>query len=108
MEEYNINNFIFKRGKNAEANTQLMIESDKEWYWFHLDGLPSGHVIFCNSKITYKQIRWAANLVKTHSKQKSDKNVDVIYCKVKNLIPDPDIPGSVSFVSLSHTKIIKV
>ncbi len=50
--------YNFFIGQNAKENWSLIDNSDPEDLWFHLDNLPSGHVIvscesICNSDIDY-------------------------------------------------------
>lgn len=106
MKEIVIDNIIYRIGKNANENTKLVTESDKEWYWFHLDKFPSCHVIVCSNEIDNNMILKAGQLVKENSKYKF-KNIGINYCKIKNLVTGSE-PGSVSFVSNRQVKLINI
>lgn len=97
MKEIIINEIIFRVGKNAEDNTQLINRSNVEWYWFHLSKFPSCHVVICKNEINEEDINNACNLVKENSKYKF-KNIGIDYCKIKNLVHG-EKPGSVHFKS---------
>jgi predicted ribosome quality control (RQC) complex YloA/Tae2 family protein len=106
MTEVNINNTIYRIGKNAPDNTQLIKDSDNDWFWFHLDKFPSCHVVICKTELTNDDILTACNLVKENSKYKFS-NIGICYCKIKNLIHGEE-PGSVSFKSNRQVKIFNL
>ena len=103
MIEVIINNTLYKRGKNALDNKNLIDTSEKEWYWFHLHNYPSCHVVICKDKINIKEAKVAKQIILNNTKYKDAKNV--CYTKIKNLTHGTDI-GSVNFISDSHIKII--
>jgi predicted ribosome quality control (RQC) complex YloA/Tae2 family protein len=103
MKEVIINNTIYRYGKNASDNTQLIKDSDKNWHWFHLEKFPSCHVIICREgDLTNEEILEAGRLVKEHSRYKFNK-IGINYCLIQNLIHGKE-PGSVSFVSNKQVK----
>ena len=111
-------NIVYKIGKNAKNNFEIIDQSDPNDMWFHLKDVSSCHVIACLKNIQYttrddelpnfydinfddldkkeKQqiITQGALLCKQYSKMKSVKNVDVIYTKIQD-IQKTDVPGSV-------------
>jgi predicted ribosome quality control (RQC) complex YloA/Tae2 family protein len=119
---------VYKIGKDAQNNFELIDAADNNDLWFHLNNAPSCHVIACLKNIQYttrddelpnfydidfdslnkkeKQqiITQGSLLCKQYSKLKSLKNVEVIYTKIEN-IQKTDIPGS---VLTKNTKIIIV
>jgi len=121
-------NLVFKIGKNAKNNFELIDEADKHDVWFHLKDVSSCHVIACLKNIQYtindeklpnfydidfdtldkkdKQqiITQGALLCKQFSKLKSGKNVEVIYTKIEN-VEKTNVPGS---VLTKNTKVIIV
>jgi predicted ribosome quality control (RQC) complex YloA/Tae2 family protein len=121
-------NIVYKIGKDAQNNFELIDAADNNDLWFHLNNVSSCHVIACLKNIQYtirddelpnfydidfdsldkkeKQqiITQGALLCKQFSKLKSLKNVEVIYTKIEN-IQKTDIPGS---VLTKNTKIIIV
>ena len=106
MKEVTIDNTLYRIGKNAQDNTNLINSSDSNWYWFHLEKFPSCHVIICKDEITNSEIYQAGLLVKENSKYKF-KNISICYCKINNLIHGSDL-GSVSFKSNRAVKIINI
>ena len=106
MKEILINEVIYRIGKNAQDNTQLIKDSDKNWYWFHLDKFPSCHVIVCKDELTDLEINTAGNLVKENSKYKFN-NIGIIYCKIDNILHGQE-PGSVHFKSNRQVKLINI
>jgi predicted ribosome quality control (RQC) complex YloA/Tae2 family protein len=121
-------NIIYKIGKNAEDNFNLIDESDKHDLWFHINNKPSCHVIARLQNIRFttqdndlpnyydihfdtlenkqKQqiIKQGALICKQFSKFKSEKNVEVVYTKIENVFKT-EIIGS---VMASKSKIIIV
>jgi predicted ribosome quality control (RQC) complex YloA/Tae2 family protein len=111
-------NIVYKIGKNAQNNIDLIDEADKDDLWFHLKYVSSCHVIACLKNIQYttrddelpnfydidfdsldkkeKQqiITQGALLCKQYSKLKSTKNVNVIYTKIEDVYKT-DVVGSV-------------
>ena len=75
-------NILFKIGTNAQENWDLIDESDENDLWFHVNGLPSCHVVasihnsenYNRNEIAYvaKQV---AILCKQHSKYVSQKKL---------------------------------
>ena len=109
---------VYRIGKDAQNNFDLIDTSDKNDLWFHLKDVSSCHVIACLKNIQYttrddelpncydldfdsldkkeKQqiITQGALLCKQFSKLKSTKNVEVIYTKIEDVYKT-DIAGSV-------------
>ena len=95
MKELIIDNTTYRIGQNASDNTQLIKDSNINWYWFHLDKFPSAHVVICKEEINNLEINQAGLLIKEYSKYKF-KNIGICYCKIDNLILGKE-PGSVLF-----------
>jgi hypothetical protein len=106
MKEVIIDSTVFRIGQNASDNTQLIKDSEQEWFWLHLNKFPSAHVIICKTEPTSIEIEQAANLVKENSKYKF-ANISICYCKINNLIHG-EAPGSVSFVSNRKVQYINI
>ena len=121
-------NIIYKIGRNARDNFNLIDESDKDDLWFHINNKPSCHVIVRLQNIRFttqdndlpnyydihfdtldnkqkQQIikQWAL-ICKQFSKFKSEKNIEVVYTKIENVVKT-EIIGS---VLTSKSKIIIV
>ena len=88
-------------GTNAVNNFEIIDDADENDLWFHVNNLPSCHVIAKipsdivierkNMKYIVKQ---GALLCKQYSKYKSEKNVQIVFTKIKN-IQKTNVPGSV-------------
>lgn len=77
-------------GQNALDNFDIIDKSEDEDMWFHLEGTSSGHVI-CKiiNKYNKKELKYiivqGAVLCKQFSKKKSDKKVNIVYTRIKNV-----------------------
>ena len=95
-------------GRNAQENFELI----DEWQdyarkypacnitWFHLDAIPSGHIIMkCPPGILpdSDHIRIAAEYTKNNTKYKNRPAVNVVYTNILNIKKEEPI-GSVSFI----------
>jgi hypothetical protein len=96
MKEIIVNTIVYRVGQNAKDNTQLIMDSDPNWVWFHLAKFPSCHVVACLSDPDASVVDQAAAFVKAHSKYKF--TVGVNYCKISNL-RHAGKDGAVSFIS---------
>ena len=96
----NLNQEIkFYIGKNQDGNSEIIDLCKESDLWFHLDGLPSCHVIAnipdnIDTKLLRTIIKNGAILCKQHSKYSSVKNVSISYTYLKN-ISKTNIPGTV-------------
>lgn len=116
---------LYKIGRNAKNNIEIIEESNTQDIWFHISNESSCHVIAvmnlehynntCNgvydlekshlrynfqpNQLTKKQmthiIKQGAVICKEYSKCKSEKNVEIIYTKIENVVPT-NIIGSVN------------
>ena len=101
----------FRIGKSAMENSMLVMQSDNEDVWFHINGLPSAHLVYFNpdrmslDKLRTKKIIYQMALeLKKSSKYKKLPHVEVIYSYVKNVSPTAK-PG---LVRVKETKVITV
>jgi predicted ribosome quality control (RQC) complex YloA/Tae2 family protein len=90
----------FYIGKNQNENFEVIDKGAPNDLWFHANNISSCHVV-CTipEEITKKELRYivktGALLCKNNTnKLKSEKNVEIIYTSIKNIIKT-DIPGSV-------------
>lgn len=84
----NFKNNPIKMGKNAEGNDKIISEANQTDVWFHLNNLPSCHVIIkCNkdNPITNEMINYCAGLVKFNTKFRNISKVTIIYTEIKNI-----------------------
>ena len=109
---------VYKVGKDAQNNFDLIDEANKDDLWFHLKDHSSCHVIAClkNIQYTYRDdelpnfydidfdslekkekqqiVTQGALLCKQFSELKSKKNIFVIYTKIED-VHKTDITGRV-------------
>ena len=79
------NKTIFRLGKNAKENHQLIDDADKNDWWFHLSDYASGHCIVEKDKLNKEEIIYAAHLVKENSKYNNFKKLKICYTQIKNI-----------------------
>ena len=82
-------NIIYKLGRNAKENFQLIDEANEinsDYWWFHLEDYPSGHCIIHTKDIDRTNIIFAGNLVKSYSKLKNQPKVKIIYIQIKDIM----------------------
>lgn len=82
------NEITYKLGRNAKENFELIDDAqddNPDYWWFHLEGHPSGHCVIYNAEITNQMVAIAANLVKQYSKLKGDKKVKIVYTQIKHV-----------------------
>lgn len=92
-------------GENAKENWELIDQASQNDLWFHLDNLPSPHVILCveNKKIPKQIIKECALLCQSNSKYSNLKKISVIYTEIKHVSKDKQV-GSV--IATNTKKII--
>ena len=106
----NINKDVtFLIGTNAKDNFDVIDAGSPDDYWFHVKDVPSCHVVAkipegADSKIVRSIIKRAAVLCKQYSKYVSNKNVEIIYTKIKN-VQKTEVAGSVLTKSVSTVSI---
>lgn len=72
-------------GKNKSQNWEIIKDADPEDTWFHVEGIPSGHVIL-EADAPNDLIEVCARICKERSKAKEkNSKVSVVYTKVKNI-----------------------
>jgi predicted ribosome quality control (RQC) complex YloA/Tae2 family protein len=106
------NDITFFIGGNAKENFEIIDSAKSDDLWFHVDNLPSCHIIAAISDITdnksKKDIRYivkqGALLCKKYSKYKSVSNLPITYTYISN-VHKTDVIGS---VITTNSKIIKI
>ena len=98
-------------GGNAKENFELIDNAMPNDIWFHIDGLPSEHVIASipenldiDRKKRLKIAKQGALLCKQHSKYASQKNVSIVYTEIQN-VTKTEVLGQVN-VNLSKVIVI--
>lgn len=80
-----VNNITYILGENDKENHKIIINSDKNYWWFHLNNLTSGHCIVETNKINHNIIIIASNFLKKYTKIKNHLKFYVCYTQVKNI-----------------------
>ena len=105
------NNITYKLGRNAQENFLLIDEAlfiNENYWWFHLDGIPSGHCIIFSEDINKEMIQYAGTLVKQYSKLKDNKDckknkkAKIVYTQIKNVAKTKTV-GQVLLTGLTNT-----
>lgn len=102
--EENNKEYYILIGKNAKGNEQIIKISHQESLWFHLNNIPSAHIILQNEGdiIPKRYINQVAGMLFEYKKNAS-KNSNVIYTKVKNV----KLTNILGTVIPKNTNIIK-
>ena len=114
-------NIVYKVGKDAQNNFQIIDESDNSDIWFHIKESSSCHVIACLKNIKFNRyddelpnyydidfdsldkkqkqqiIKQGAILCKQFSRLKNKKNVDVIYTKIEDVYKSETIGSVITY-----------
>ena len=92
------NMYMITIGKNKNDNWKIIDNSHQNDYWFHLDNLPSCHVIVhigeTDHQLDKAVIKFASWLCKKKSKKKDNEKLNIIYTQIKNITKGENI-GSV-------------
>lgn len=99
----------FLIGKNAAGNEEAINAASPDDLWFHLEGQSSCHVIAqLPDGLTKKEkgyiLRKGAELCKQNSREKSGKNVEIVYTKIKN-VEKTAVAGQVVLLDRNIIKI---
>lgn len=83
--------YIYKLGRNAVENFELIDNSYLEDWWFHLEDIPSGHCVISSSKnelfvCNDEMKNFAGNLIKQYSKAKNEKKIKIVFTQIKNIV----------------------
>ena len=106
--EYNKIKYIIEIGENKYDNFEIIDKAEKSDIWFHVDGLPSCHVILkTHEKIKHIPlyiIKQCAYLCKINSKAKTLQKCGICYTTIDN-ISKTDIIGQ---VNIKNFKVVYV
>jgi predicted ribosome quality control (RQC) complex YloA/Tae2 family protein len=106
----NINQSItFLIGKSAQDNFDVIDASSPHDIWFHVNGLPSCHVVAkipedMDRKDIRSVIKRGAILCKQHSKYKASDKLEIIYTRIKN-VQKTNVLGSVITTTVSKVAL---
>jgi predicted ribosome quality control (RQC) complex YloA/Tae2 family protein len=101
--------FTFWIGQNAQDNFEIIDKADPEYFWFHVHDSSSAHIIVSIPETVDKKeqryvIKKGAELAKQHSSKKSEKNVSIVYTKIKN-VSKTDTIGTVHIINPKYITI---
>lgn len=87
MKTFTFENFTAVLGRNSKENWQIFDEADEDDMWFHIEKLPSPHLILKTNgeDLTNNIISNCALEVKKYSKYASFKKITIIYSPIKYL-----------------------
>lgn len=95
-------------GENSRDNWDIIDISSQNDMWFHLDNVPSPHVILKitnnKKKINKQTIIYCCSLCKENSKYCNHKKITAIYTEIKNISKGKEI-GSVFTKKIKKIKI---
>ena len=99
----------FVVGKNAQENFEIIEDAEPHHIWFHVEGMPSCHVIAkvspdYNKKELVPIIKQGCVLCKIQSKYANRQKLPIVYTKIEN-VEKLEIVGS---VSLKNEKIMVI
>lgn len=106
---FNGTNYSIKIGKNKKENDDLVKTSAKTNIWFHVNNIPSSHVVLSNeerlNKIPKQVIKRCACLCKSNSSSKSESKCEIIYTEMAN-VSATEHEGQVTVNGLSKIIVI--
>ena len=100
--------YIIQIGKNKYDNFDIIDQANSTDIWFHVEGLPSCHVILKTEEkmraIPHQVIKRCAYLCKINSKAKSLKACDISYTTIDN-VTKTDVIGQVQVKKCNTVKV---
>jgi predicted ribosome quality control (RQC) complex YloA/Tae2 family protein len=100
--------YIIHIGQNKEENFTIIDASICSDIWFHVDGMPSCHVVLKTSEkmnsIPHQVIKRCAYLCKINSKAKTQSKCKISYTTINN-VKKTDIVGQ---VEVKNSKSVSV
>lgn len=91
IEQYSNNDgeWIIIIGKNKEENWKIIDDASPSDIWFHMQDIPSCHVILKTTdpikKISKDVLKRCALLCKMNSKAKNENKTNVMYSEIENV-----------------------
>lgn len=72
-------------GLNAEDNWRILAAADKSWWWVHLEGAPSAHVIIeIDVEPLQDELDYARELILAQT-PKAPRRAHIVYAEVRRL-----------------------
>lgn len=85
---------MYRIGKNAKNNSQLVKDADKNDWWFHLKNDSSSHIILESDKLTQENLD---EVVQLYKNKLGKSKIEIVYTQIKNLKLTKN-PGQVKFI----------
>ena len=98
-----VNNIKYILGTCDTENHLLIKKAKPDYFWFHVDKLPSAHCIVETNKMSNEIKNIAANYIKKYSKCNKVLKVSFCYTTIGNVVL-LDKPGAVTFKNMSSLK----
>lgn len=96
MKQFTFENTTFKVGATAQENWAIIAAANKDFYWLHLEGCPSAHIIIEIDVLPTKQeIQYALELAR-NATPKAPMKAGIVWTQVSN-IRFGSKPGEVHF-----------
>lgn len=93
-------------GQSAEENWSIIAAADRTYYWLHLDGCPSAHIIIeIDVEPTVEELEYASKLVR-EATPKAPQNAHSVWTRISN-IKRGSRPGEVYFMNSKDVYIYK-
>lgn len=106
--EYKSVEYIIRIGQNRQDNFDIIDGADLSDIWFHVEGIPSCHVILKTEQkmnnIPLQVIKRCAYLCKINSKAKTEPKCSVSYTTINN-ITKTDIIGQVNVTNYKTVRV---
>ena len=100
--------YVIRIGQNKEENFNIISDSSKMDIWFHIEDMPSCHVILTNTEkinnIPRQVIKRCAYLCKINSKAKVKHKCNVMYTSLENVT----MTKVIGQVNVEQYKVISV
>ena len=91
MKTIQVDSFILFVGQNEQDNDCLLHMAEPTDIWFHVEHMPSAHVLLQTNKqsirtIPHKVITQCAYQCKIHSRAKTEKKCPIMYTPISQVI----------------------
>lgn len=85
MKQYTFENTTFKVGTTAQENWAIIAAANKDFYWLHLEGCPSAHIIIeIDVTPTKEELAFASQLARTAT-PKAPPHAGIVWTQVSNI-----------------------
>ncbi len=85
MKQFIFEKTTFKVGTSAQENWALITAANKDFYWLHLEGCPSAHIIIeIDVEPTKQEIQFATQLARDAT-PKAPPHTGIVWTQVANI-----------------------